>query len=219
MSKKSNNYYTASAYEEAIRTVRTNIQFSSLDKENRIISITSTKPSEGKSTVIYNLAKSFAENGGGRVILIDCDFRSPSISQIAGIKDNVGVTNYLTGKVSLERAVNKDREQDNLDLMFTGPVPPNPAEILASKIFKNFIEEVSEIYDYVFIDTPPVGLFTDSSIVATLSDGIIFVIKSSDTKREEINQALDNLRKVGANILGCVLTHMPFKDKGYGAYY
>lgn len=218
MSKKSNNYYTASAYEEAIRTVRTNIQFSSLDKENRIISITSTKPSEGKSTVIYNLAKSFAENGE-RVILIDCDLRSPSISQIAGIKDNVGVTNYLTGKVSLERAVNKDREQDNLDLMFTGPVPPNPAEILASKIFKNFIEEVSEIYDYVFIDTPPVGLFTDSSIVATLSDGIIFVIKSSDTKKEEINQALNNLKKVEANILGCVLTYMPSKDKGYGSYY
>ena len=104
-----NNYYSASMYDEAIRSVRTNIQFSSLDKKNKIISITSTKPAEGKSTVIYKLAKSFADNGE-KVILLDCDLRSPSISEIAGINDNVGITNYLTGKVNIQRAINKDRE-------------------------------------------------------------------------------------------------------------
>ena len=145
--------------------------------------------------------------------------RSPSLYEIAGINDNVGVTNYLTGKVSIQRAINKDRDQANLDLIFTGPVPPNPAEILASQVFKKFIEDLSEVYDYVFIDTPPVGLFTDASIVSTLCDGVIFVIKSSDTKKEDITLALDNLKKVDAHILGAVLTYVPMKDKRYGNYY
>ncbi len=205
-------------YEEAIRSVRTNIQFSSLDKKNKVISITSTKPAEGKSTVIYKLAKSFADNGD-KVILLDCDLRSPSISEIAGINDNVGITNYLTGKVNIQRAINKDREQSNLDMIFTGPVPPNPAEILASDTFKEFVEDLSKEYDYVFIDTPPSGLFTDASLVSTISDGVIFVIKSSDTKKEDISLALENLKKVDAHILGAVLTHMPIKDKKYGNYY
>lgn len=205
-------------YDEAIRSVRTNIQFSSLDKKNKVISITSTKPSEGKSTVIYKLAKSFADNGE-KVILLDCDLRSPSISEIAGINDNVGITNYLTGKVNIQRAINKDREQSNLDMIFTGPVPPNPAEILASNAFKDFVEDLSKQYDYVFIDTPPVGLFTDASLVSTISDGVIFVIKSSDTKKEDISLAIENLKKVDAHILGAVLTHMPMKDKKYGNYY
>lgn len=213
-----NNYYSASMYDEAIRSVRTNIQFSSLDKKNKVISITSTKPSEGKSTVIYKLAKSFADNGD-KVILLDCDLRSPSISEIAGINDNVGITNYLTGKVNIQRAINKDREQSNLDMIFTGPVPPNPAEILASNTFKEFVEDLSKEYDYVFIDTPPVGLFTDASLVSTISDGVIFVIKSSDAKREDIALALENLKKVDAHILGAVLTHMPMKEKKYGNYY
>lgn len=213
-----NNYYSASMYDEAIRSVRTNIQFSSLDKKNKVISITSTKPSEGKSTVIYKLAKSFADNGE-KVILLDCDLRSPSISEIAGINDNVGITNYLTGKINIQRAINKDREQSNLDMIFTGPVPPNPAEILASNAFKDFVEELSKEYDYVFIDTPPVGLFTDASLVSTISDGVIFVIKSSDTKKEDISLALENLKKVDAHILGAVLTHMPMKEKKYGKYY
>ncbi len=205
-------------YDEAIRSVRTNIQFSSLDKKNKVISITSTKPAEGKSTVIYKLAKSFADNGE-KVILLDCDLRSPSISEIAGINDNVGITNYLTGKVNIQRAINKDREQSNLDMIFTGPVPPNPAEILASNAFKDFVEDLSKQYDYVFIDTPPVGLFTDASLVSTISDGVIFVIKSSDTKKEDISLAIENLKKVDAHILGAVLTHMPMKEKKYGNYY
>lgn len=213
-----NNYYSASMYDEAIRSVRTNIQFSSLDKKNKVISITSAKPAEGKSTVIYKLAKSFADNGD-KVILLDCDLRSPSISEIAGINDNVGITNYLTGKVNIQRAINKDREQSNLDMIFTGPVPPNPAEMLASDTFREFIEDLSKEYDYVFIDTPPVGLFTDASLVSTISDGVIFVIKSSDTKKEDIALAIENLKKVDAHILGAVLTHMPMKDKKYGNYY
>lgn len=217
MSKK-NSYYTASMYDEAIRSVRTNIQFSGVDKKNKVISITSTKPEEGKSTIIYNLAKSFAENGG-KVILLDCDLRKPTIPLISGVDNNIGLTNYLTGKVDYSRIINTDSDQENFDMIFTGPIPPNPAEILASKAYKNLVEQLSDIYDYVFIDTPPVGLFTDASIVSTLCDGVIFAIKFSDAKREDIVQALDNLKKVDANILGTVLTHVPMKNKRYRNYY
>lgn len=218
MAKKNYGYYSSSMYDEAIRSVRTNIQFSGVDKKNKVISITSAKPAEGKSTIIYNLAKSFAENGD-KVILLDCDLRKPTIPLISGVDNNIGLTNYLTGKVDYSRIINTDPDQENFDMIFTGPIPPNPAEILASKAYKNLVEQLSDIYDYVFIDTPPVGLFTDASIVSTLCDGVIFAIKSSDTKREEIVQALDNLKKVDANILGTVLTHVPMKHKKYGNYY
>ncbi len=218
MAKKNYGYYSSSMYDEAIRSVRTNIQFSGVDKKNKVISITSAKPAEGKSTIIYNLAKSFAENGD-KVILLDCDLRKPTIPLISGVDNNIGLTNYLTGKVDYSRIINTDPDQENFDMIFTGPIPPNPAEILASKAYKNLVEQFSDIYDYVFIDTPPAGLFTDASIVSTLCDGVIFAIKSSDTKREEIVQALDNLKKVDANILGTVLTHVPMKHKKYGNYY
>ncbi|MBP2068981.1 CpsD/CapB family tyrosine-protein kinase [Anaerococcus nagyae] len=218
MAKKNYGYYSSSMYDEAIRSVRTNIQFSGVDKKNKVISITSAKPAEGKSTIIYNLAKSFAENGD-KVILLDCDLRKPTIPLISGVDNNIGLTNYLTGKVDYSRIINTDPDQENFDMIFTGPIPPNPAEILASKAYKNLVEQLSDIYDYVFIDTPPAGLFTDASIVSTLCDGVIFAIKSSDTKREEIVQALDNLKKVDANILGTVLTHVPMKHKKYGNYY
>ncbi len=218
MAKKKNNYYNSSMYDEAIRSIRTNIQFSGVDKKNKIISITSAKPAEGKSTVIYNIAKSFAENGD-KVILLDCDLRKPSISTISGVENNLGLTNFLTGKVYLADAISTDDEQENLDLMLTGPIPPNPAEVLASNAFKSLVEELSSAYDYIFLDTPPVGLFTDASVVSTLSDGVIFTIKSNDTKREDISVALDNLNKVNAHILGTVLTHVPMKKKKYGNYY
>ena len=218
MAKKKNNYYNASIYEEAIRSVRTNIQFSNIDKENRIIAITSSKPSEGKSTVIYNLAKSFAENGE-KVVILDFDLRAPKLNVVSGVESNVGLTNVITGKVPIERALIKDPSEGNLHILLSGPVPPNPAEILASNHVRNLIEDLSDMFDYVFIDTPPVGLFTDSSIVSTYCDGIVFAIKSNDTKREEVAKALDNLKKVNAKILGAVLTFADVKKFNYKGYY
>src|SRR5699024_214108 len=215
---KKHNYYSASIYEEAIRSVRTNIQFSNIDKENRIIAITSSKPNEGKSTVIYNLAKSFAENGES-VVILDFDLRAPKLNIVSGVESNVGLTNVITGKVPIERALIKDPGEDNLHILLSGPVPPNPAEILASNHVRNLIEDLSNMFDYVFIDTPPVGLFTDSSIVSTYCDSIVFAIKSNDTKKEEVVKALDNLKKVNAKILGAVLTFADVKKFNYKGYY
>lgn len=215
---KKHSYYNSSLYDEAIRSVRTNIQFADIDHKNKIIAMTSSKPSEGKTTVVYKLAQSFAENGE-RVVLMDFDLRAPKLGVVAGIDNNVGLTNVITGKLELDRALYRDKGQENLFLLLSGPTPPNPAEILASNHIKDLVNELSQSFDYVFIDTPPVGLFTDASIVSTFCDGMIFAIKSNDTKKEEIARALDNLKKVNAKVIGAVLTFADVKEFNYKGYY
>lgn len=215
---KKHSYYNSSLYDEAIRSVRTNIQFADIDQKNKIIAMTSSKPSEGKTTVVYKLAQSFAENGE-RVVLLDFDLRAPKVGVVAGIDNNVGLTNVITGKLELDRALYRDKGQENLFLLLSGPTPPNPAEILASNHIKDLVNELSQSFDYVFIDTPPVGLFTDASIVSTFCDGMIFSIKSNDTKKEEIAKALDNLKKVNAKVIGAVLTFADVKEFNYKGYY
>lgn len=215
---KKHSYYNSSLYDEAIRSVRTNIQFADIDHKNKIIAMTSSKPSEGKTTVVYKLAQSFAENGE-RVVLMDFDLRAPKVGVVAGIDNNVGLTNVITGKLELDRALYRDKGQENLFLLLSGPTPPNPAEILASNHIKDLVNELSQSFDYVFIDTPPVGLFTDASIVSTFCDGMIFAIKSNDTKKEEIARALDNLKKVNAKVIGAVLTFADVKEFNYKGYY
>lgn len=215
---KKHSYYNSSLYDEAIRSVRTNIQFADIDHKNKIIAMTSSKPSEGKTTVVYKLAQSFAENGE-RVVLLDFDLRAPKVGVVAGIDNNVGLTNVITGKLELDRALYRDKGQENLFILLSGPTPPNPAEILASNHIKDLVNELSQSFDYVFIDTPPVGLFTDASIVSTFCDGMIFAIKSNDTKKEEIARALDNLKKVNAKVIGAVLTFADVKEFNYKGYY
>lgn len=215
---KKHSYYNSSLYDEAIRSVRTNIQFSDIDHKNKIIAMTSSKPSEGKTTVVYKLAQSFAENGE-RVVLLDFDLRAPKLGVVAGIDNNVGLTNVITGKLELDRALYRDKGQENLFILLSGPTPPNPAEILASNHIKDLVNELSQSFDYVFIDTPPVGLFTDASIVSTFCDGMIFAIKSNDTKKEEISRALDNLKKVNAKVIGAILTFADVKEFNYKGYY
>ena len=215
---KKHSYYNSSLFDEAIRSVRTNIQFADIDHKNKIIAMTSSKPSEGKTTVVYKLAQSFAENGE-RVVLLDFDLRAPKVGVVAGIDNNVGLTNVITGKLELDRALYRDKGQENLFLLLSGPTPPNPAEILASNHIKDLVNELSQSFDYVFIDTPPVGLFTDASIVSTFCDGMIFAIKSNDTKKEEIARALDNLKKVNAKVIGAVLTFADVKEFNYKGYY
>ena len=215
---KKHSYYNSSLYDEAIRSVRTNIQFADIDHKNKIIAMTSSKPSEGKTTVVYKLAQSFAENGE-RVVLLDFDLRAPKVGVVAGIDNNVGLTNVITGKLELDRALYRDKGQENLFLLLSGPTPPNPAEILASNHIKDLVNELSQSFDYVFIDRPPVGLFTDASIVPTFCDGMIFAIKSNDTKKEEIARALDNLKKVNAKVIGAVLTFADVKEFNYKGYY
>lgn len=202
---------------EAYRTLRTNIQFSSIDKEIQTIMITSSGPGEGKSTTSSNLAAVMAESGAGTII-IDCDQRKPTLHKKFLVSNKEGLSDVLAGKVEFKDAV-VSTGIENLDLLTSGTKPPNPSGLLASRRMKTFIEELKEKYRYIIVDTPPVIAVTDAQIVSTYVDGCILVVASSQADRDAAQKAKKLLEKVNANILGTVLNKVESKGKGYYGYY
>ncbi len=202
---------------EAYRTLRTNIQYSSFDKEIKTILVTSTGPGEGKSTTCGNLALTMAQ-ADKRVLVIDCDLRKPTIHKKFTISNEKGVSNFLIGQTPLEEVIHK--YSDNLYLLPSGTIPPNPAEMLSSKKLKEFLEKVKEEFDCIIIDSPPVMAVTDAQILSTIVDGVLLVAASGQTEKEGIVKAKEQISKVNGRLLGVVLTKMPMKKgKGYGNYY
>lgn len=216
MAKKNN--YTTTAYDESIRTLRTNILFSNVDKDIKKIVVTSSVPDEGKTTVSIDLARSLASSSS-RVVLIDLDLRNPSVKNMPSQENNIGVTTVIMKKATLSDASTQDTEQENLDIISSGPIPPNPTELIASDSMKSILDKLTINYDYVIIDTPPVGILTDAAIISTLSDGVLLVIKSGSTKKEMVKKAIDNIEKVNGNILGAIMTFVNVKNSQYGNYY
>ncbi|WP_298841023.1 CpsD/CapB family tyrosine-protein kinase [Clostridium sp.] len=203
---------------EAFRTLRTNIQFSSLDKELQTIAVTSSGSGEGKSTVIANLAITMAESGK-KVILVDCDLRKPSIHKKMGISNALGLTNVLVQDVKKEDCMVKT-EVDNLLILTSGPIPPNPAELLGSKKMRAFIEALKDEFDLILIDAPPVLAVTDAQILSTVVDGVIFVASYGEAQKNAIVDAKQLIDKVGGKILGVVFNKVPNEACGYhGKYY
>lgn len=203
---------------EAFRTLRTNIQFSSLDKELRSIVVTSSGSGEGKSTVMSNLAITMAESGK-KVILIDCDLRKPSIHKKMGITNAVGLTNILVQDIKKEECMVKTTV-DNLFIITSGPIPPNPAELLGTKKMKDFIEELKKEFDLVLIDAPPVLAVTDAQILSTIVDGVIFVASYGEAQKNAVVDSKQLIEKVGGKVLGIVFNKVPEAVSGYyGKYY
>jgi capsular exopolysaccharide synthesis family protein len=198
---------------ESYRTLRTNIQYSSFDKEYKVIMVTSSEPGEGKSTIAGNLALSFAQDGK-RVLLIDCDLRKPSLHKKFKISNLVGLSDVLIGKEDLKTALH--RYNENLVVLTSGKIPPNPSEMLSSKTMSMLLEELKGVFDCVILDTPPVQAVTDSQILSTKADGTILVIRAERTKRDSVQNALGLLKKVNANIIGTVLNGV---DSGRNKYY
>lgn len=204
---------------EAFRSFRTNIQFANIDKPVRSVVVTSSVPGEGKSTVAYNLAVSIAQTEK-RVLLLDTDLRKPSIYSYIEPKHFGGLTNIIVQDVDYEDLLQTDENLRNLDIIISGPIPPNPSEILGSAKMRAFMEELYQEYDMVILDSPPVGLVTDAAVLSTMVDGVIMVCATGKTKREDIRKAIDSLNKVNANIIGVVMNKMKNKKKsGYNAYY
>ena len=202
---------------EAYRTLRTSIQFSSVDKKMQSILITSSSPEEGKSTVAANLALTMAE-GGKKAILIDCDMRKPTIHKKFRIPNINGLSNLLLQDLSIEQAAFKYTE--SLYILPSGVIPPNPAEIISSLKMKNFLKELKNSFDYIIIDSPPVIAVTDALILSTMVDGCLMVVSSGEEDRAEAEKAKELLLNVNANILGAVLNKIDLKSKkGYGYYY
>lgn len=203
---------------EAYRTLRTNIQFSSFDKKIQTIVITSSGPSEGKSTTSSNLAVVMAQNGN-KTILIDCDQRKSKLHKVFVTSNQKGLSDLLVGNSAFEEAVQKTGIE-NLDILTSGTRPPNPSELLASTKMEKFIENLREKYDCIIIDTPPVIAVTDAQIVSRYADGCLLVVASAQAEREAALKAKELLEKVGAKIIGVVLNKLDIQEKGYyGQYY
>lgn len=199
---------------EAYRTLRTNIQFSNIDENIKSIVITSSGPSEGKSTVISNLALTMAQVDN-KVLLIDADLRRPRIHKIFNISNIHGLTTIISTNLDYREAI-IFTGMGNLDILLSGPIPPNPAELLGSIKMKKFLEAIKEYYDIILLDAPPVGVVTDAAVLSTICDRVAIV---SAVGESTINAAIDTkklLQNVNANNLGVIMNKVPIKN---GAYY
>lgn len=203
---------------EQFRTIRTGIDFSLPDKELETLLVTSSTPSEGKSTVSANTSIVFAQNGK-RVLLVDADLRKPSVHYTFGLSNQVGLTDVLAKKSTIQQAVNTT-EIDNLHVLTCGPLPPNPAELLGSKSMETFMETVKAQYDLIVFDTPPVLSVTDGLVLANKCDGVVVVVRSGMTEKENIVKTKEALLLSKANIFGVVLNSFELtKDHYYYNYY
>ncbi|AHM57175.1 tyrosine-protein kinase YwqD [Peptoclostridium acidaminophilum DSM 3953] len=204
---------------EAYRSIRTSIQFANIDQTVKTIAITSSKAAEGKTTVAANLAASLSLLGN-KVAIIDCDFRKPSVHRIFGVSNKKGVTDILLSHDEddyggyIRKIVGSD-----IDIITAGQIPSNPSEILSSKSMKSFLRILRENYDYVMIDTPPVGIVTDASVISSYIDGVIVVCNSGQVEIGMAKAAKQNLEKVNARILGIVLNNFKSETSKSSYYY
>lgn len=201
---------------EAYRTLRTNLQFAGLDKPLKTVLVTSAGPNEGKTTIISNLAVSLAQSGTS-VILVGSDLRKPTVHHHFHVSNQVGLTNVLTGHVALEDAI-QPSGVDGVRILTSGPVPPNPAELLGAQRMKEIIAQLSEMTDIVLFDAPPVIAVTDAGVLAQRVDGVLFLVSSGQTPREVAKAAKEQLDQVGARILGAVVNRLD-SESGYYYYY
>lgn len=200
---------------EAYRSLRTNIQYSSFDKKYQTLVITSTIPGEGKSTVSGNLSLILAQ-GESRVLLVDCDMRKPSIHKKFKVTNTHGITDILLQRkkvIDVAHIYNK-----NLSIITAGKVPPNPAEMLASKAMTAFLEEMKKHFDYIILDTPPLQAVTDAQILSAKVDGTLIVVRSGVTKKDEVYSAVSSIKKVRGNIIGTILNGVESNKNTYYYY-
>jgi capsular exopolysaccharide synthesis family protein len=202
---------------EAYRTLRTNLDFSSLDKPIKTMLVTSASPEEGKSTVLANLAVATAQTGR-KVILVDCDLRRPTLHSIFNLKNDVGLTTMVVDDVAMESPPLQDTGVEGLQLVSSGPLPPNPSELLSSRRMEEIIAALLKRADVVLFDAPPVVAVTDAAVLATKVDGVLLVINAGGTKRDYARTAKARLEKVNANLLGAVLNNVRF-DVSLHRYY
>lgn len=202
---------------EQYRTIRTNLQFASVDEELRSILITSSGPAEGKSSTTANLAVVYAQQGK-RVLLIDADLRKPTMHYTFRLDNLRGLSNVLVGENTLEEVVNQT-DVETLDVMTCGPIPPNPSELLASRKMETLLKEAKLSYDMVIFDTPPVLAVTDAQILANIVDGTVLVVRSGKTEIEASQKSKEALAPAKAKLLGVVLNGREKTASNYYYYY
>ena len=205
-----------SVISEQYRAIRTNIEYSNVDQNTKTILVTSSDKNEGKTTTVSNLAVSFA-NLNKKVLLIDCDLRNPSIHKMFRLNNIYGLTDILAKDRAVDKCI-QETELENLYVLTAGAIPPNPAEILSSEKMKNLIEDLKNIYDYIFIDTPPIGLVTDAGVLSSFTDGVVLVVKSESVEKKYLEETKKKLDAVDARILGAILNSYKSEQKDYNYY-
>jgi non-specific protein-tyrosine kinase len=197
-----------SSVSEAFRALRTNIRFASVDKPLTAILVTSAEPGTGKTTVAINLGIVSAQ-AGFRIVLIDTDLRRPRLHEAFGLSNLTGLTDLLVGDIQDVEAQMQETEIDNLRLIASGAVPPNPSELLGSKRMEAVLAEAKRHADLVILDTSPVLPVTDAAVLAPKMDGVLLVVRANRTHRDAGQQAAEGLVQVGGNMMGVVLTDAP----------
>lgn len=210
------NKNSSFAVREAYKTLRTNIRFSLRGKGCKRISITSAMAGEGKSITLLNLAISIAEDGQ-KVLLIDADLRRPAMSRLFMEKATPGLSNILAGLNTIEDTIRKE-VHPNLDVLFSGDVPPNPSELLGSEKMQEMIDELSKCYDYILVDTPPVSVVSDACIVTHLLDGVLLLVRQGHAHRDAVKKAVANLELTGIKPLGFVFNGVELSKGGAYGY-
>ena len=202
---------------EAARSIRTNIMFMNPDRPYRRLLISSAAPMEGKTTVACSIAIALAQ-GGQRVCIVDCDLRRPRIHRVFERAGDAGVTNVMVGEATVDE-VAKPTVVPNLWSVPAGPVPPSPADLLHSERFRRFLDELSERFDRVIIDSPPLAAVTDSAVLSTLVDGTVFVVRAFKTSKQLARQGLRTLHDVDARVVGAVLNAVNLNKHEYSYYH
>ncbi|HID86197.1 MAG TPA: polysaccharide biosynthesis tyrosine autokinase [Anaerolineae bacterium] len=201
---------------EAYRTLRTNIQFSTLDRPVKTLLVTSANPLEGKSTTVANLGVAMAQ-AGLSVIVVDSDLRRPSLHKIFGVSNSKGLTNALLQNSPNPDSFLQTTEVENLRVLTSGPLPPNPSELLGSRRMEGLIEQLKEEADVILFDSPPILAVTDAAVLATRVDGVLLVVDAGTLRRDAAMLAKENMTRVGANLLGAALNKL--SPRGAGGYY
>lgn len=201
---------------EQFRTVRTNIDFSSIDKKLKSLLFTSSGVSEGKSTVSANIAVAWAQQGK-KVLFIDADLRRPTLHSTFGLINNQGLSTILSNDCDFH-GIAVETAMENLTVITSGPVPPNPAELLNSNRMKRFLHLVESEYDLVLLDVPPLLSVTDTQVLSANVDGVILIVRQGVAQKAAVTRAVELLKMVDANLLGYVLNDMTSKN-GYGYGY
>jgi capsular exopolysaccharide synthesis family protein len=202
---------------ECLRSIRTNLLFMSPDKPLRTILVTSSGPSEGKTTTAISLAQIMAD-GGSRVLLVDADMRRPRVHQIFRLSKESGLSSLILGEGSLDEVIHST-PIPNLSVLPCGPIPPNPSELLHTGAFGNLLSTLATRYDRIIIDSPPAGVVSDAVVISTQVDGTALIVKGGRTSRDAAVRTVRALRDVNAQLLGAVLNDLDLEDQRYGQYY
>ncbi len=217
--------YPRSPAAEAYRTLRTNIEFTSVDTPLRTILVTSSVPGEGKTTTAANLAVAFAQSGR-RTLLLDADLRKPGVHRMFDLPNAHGLTSLLRADDAATESLTSPTEQEHLRVMSTGPLPPNPAELLGSQRMRTVLQRLASEFELVVVDSPPLQAVTDAAILASIADGTLFVVDAGRTRRGAVQQGREALAKVDARAIGVVLNRLSerlqseyYYYRYYGDYY